>query len=93
QGPTLYPVACSPQAWAAASIFSLLQSCLGLSIQASSKQIQFTQPYLPEFLSSIHIRNLAIWDAFIDFVAERHELSASITVLRRTGDISVIVSK
>lgn len=92
QGPTLYPVACSPQAWAAASIFSLLQSCLGLSIQASSRQVQFTQPYLPEFLKSIHVKNLAIGDAFIDFSAERNELSVSVTVLRRTDNISVIVS-
>ncbi|HQJ10129.1 MAG TPA: amylo-alpha-1,6-glucosidase, partial [Deltaproteobacteria bacterium] len=92
QGPTLYPVACSPQAWAAASIFSLLQSCLGLSIQASSRQVQFTQPYLPEFLRSIQVKNLAIGDAFIDFSAERNEMSVSITVLRRTDNISVIVS-
>jgi glycogen debranching enzyme len=28
EGPTLYPVACSPQAWAAGSVFLLLQGCL-----------------------------------------------------------------
>ncbi len=29
--PTLYPMACAPQAWASASPFLLLQACLGLS--------------------------------------------------------------
>ena len=31
EGPTLYPVACSPQAWAAGVVFHLIQSCLRLS--------------------------------------------------------------
>src|SRR5690606_17822665 len=31
QGPTLYPVACSPQAWAAAAPIGLIATCLGLS--------------------------------------------------------------
>src|SRR5262249_49331816 len=32
-GPTLYPVACAPQAWAAGAVFLLLRSCLGLTIR------------------------------------------------------------
>ena len=39
KGPTLYPVACSPQAWAAGSVFMLLQACLGLEIRASESRI------------------------------------------------------
>ena len=93
QGPTLYPVACSPQAWSAASILSLLQSCMGLSIQTLGRQVSFTQPHLPRFLDSVSVRNLTVGDAVIDFVVERHELSSGINVLKRTGDISVIVSK
>ena len=38
RGPTLYPVACSPQAWAAGTPLLLLQSCLGLnSIRTATK--------------------------------------------------------
>jgi glycogen debranching enzyme len=33
EGPTLYPVACAPQSWAAAAVFLLLEACLGLQIQ------------------------------------------------------------
>ena len=31
EGPTPYPVACAPQAWAAGAVFLLLQACLGLA--------------------------------------------------------------
>jgi glycogen debranching enzyme len=48
RGPTLYPVACSPQAWAAGAVFILLQACLGLTIRASENTIYFFYPRLPE---------------------------------------------
>src|SRR5712664_3796563 len=35
EGPTLYPVACSPQAWSCAAVYLLLQAALGLRIQAA----------------------------------------------------------
>lgn len=93
QGPTFYPVACSPQAWAAASIFSLLRSCLGLTIRASSREIHFSRPYLPEFLQTVRIRNIAVGDGTIDFAAVRHKNDVSIQVLERTGDIVVSLNK
>ena len=43
RGPTFYPVACSPQAWAAATPLYLLQSCLtltGLSLPAGRANVQ-----------------------------------------------------
>ncbi len=36
RGPTPYPVACSPQAWAASALFGVLGACLGLE-QAHTK--------------------------------------------------------
>ena len=38
EGPVLYPVACAPQAWAAASVFLLLQACLGLEVNGREAQ-------------------------------------------------------
>ena len=93
QGPTLYPVACSPQAWSAACIFSLLQSCLGLRIHVPQRRIDFDRPYLPEFLSSVTIRNLEVADVVVDFAAIRYESDVSIEVLKRTGDIRIVTSK
>jgi len=56
EGPTLYPVACSPQAWAAAAPFLILQSCLGISIDAERKRILFDDPYLPDGIPTLAIR-------------------------------------
>ncbi len=93
QGPTFYPVACSPQAWSAACIFSLLQSCLGLSIQVMERRIYFDRPHLPKFLNRVVIRNLEVADVVIDFAAIRYETDVSIEVLKRTGDISIVTNK
>ena len=38
KSPTLYPVACAPQAWAACAPCLLLQACLGLEIDAARRQ-------------------------------------------------------
>lgn len=62
QGPTAYPVACSPQAWSVGSLFLLIQSCLGLRINAAENTIYLHQPLLPSFLKEITISNLRVND-------------------------------
>ena len=56
--PTLYPVACSPQAWASATVFALMQASLGLSFDQGGDEIRFDQPMLPDFLDELHLRGL-----------------------------------
>src|SRR5262245_53899890 len=46
ESPILYPVACAPQAWSAASVFLLFQACLGLSINGTEARITFHRPRL-----------------------------------------------
>src|SRR4029450_5118518 len=46
--PTLYPVACAPQAWAAGAVYLLIASCLGLRIDAPARRISFDRATLPE---------------------------------------------
>ncbi len=60
KAPTLYPVACSPQAWAVGAVFMLLQASLGMRIDASKNRIRFCHPRLPAFLDDITITNLRI---------------------------------
>lgn len=60
QGPTAYPVACSPQAWAVGSVFLMLQAVLGLEIDAKEKTIRLHQCKLPGFLSELTITNLSV---------------------------------
>jgi hypothetical protein len=47
RGPTLYPVACSPQAWAAGTPLMLLQSSLGLEFDQDRHEILLRHPRLP----------------------------------------------
>jgi glycogen debranching enzyme len=93
EGPTLYPVACAPQAWAAGAVYLLLQACLGLEIDATARRITFTRGALPEFLQQVWIRNLVVGEASVDIRLERHEQDVGISVLRRTGRLDVVAVK
>ena len=91
QGPTLYPVACSPQAWAAASVFFLLKSCLGLRINAIEKEIRFTSPCLPQCLETVRVNNLRINGATADFLVTRHKDDVTVRVIERTENLRFII--
>ena len=73
QCPTSYPVACSPQAWAAVSPLSLLRSCLGISFDPNALQITFDRPELPAFLEQVVLRHLSIGEERIDVPPLRGE--------------------
>jgi glycogen debranching enzyme len=89
--PVPYPVACSPQAWAAGSLFQLLGAMLGLEPDASSRTLVLHAPSLPEWLPEVRLENLRIGDAVIDLRVRRADGSAGVEVLRRTGDVAVVV--
>lgn len=93
EGPTLYPVACAPQAWAAGSVFMILQACLGMSIDAPAHRLRFTHPMLPAYLNEVRITNLAVGSATIDISFHRHPDDIGISILRRSGDVEVVVVK
>ena len=91
QGPTRYPVACLPQAWASGAVFMLLQACLGISFHHEKPQIRFSQPMLPKFLPWIRLENLRVGEGRVDLMLRRHVKDVSINVLRSEGDIGVAV--
>jgi glycogen debranching enzyme len=72
ESPTLYPVACAPQSWAAAAVFLLLQACLGLSIDDCKKHLVFDHPYLPDGIPQLWITNIQIDSSRTDLLLERH---------------------
>jgi glycogen debranching enzyme len=90
--PTLYPVACAPQAWAAGAVYLGLQACLGLEINTSAKRISFERPQLPEAIDWLRIVNLAVGPASADLMLTRHEHDVGVTVLRRDGDLQIVVA-
>jgi glycogen debranching enzyme len=93
EGPIPYPVACSPQAWSAASVFLLFQACLGVEINAPAAQIRFTQPRLPVCCRELRIHNLEVADAQVDLLLVRHQDDVGVNVLRTDGNVRVIVEK
>ncbi len=93
EGPTLYPVSCSPQAWASAAVFMLLQACLGLEVRGLDKKLVFNNPVLPEYLKEIRIRGLRVGDATLDLLLARHDSDVGVNVLRREGKVTVAVLK
>ncbi|HUO82975.1 MAG TPA: amylo-alpha-1,6-glucosidase [Gammaproteobacteria bacterium] len=91
QGPTLYPNACSPQAWASAGVFHALQACLGITFTAGKPRINFTLPRLPRFLQSLTLTDLRIGDAVLDLAIRRHPNDVSVNVMRKQGKVDVAV--
>jgi len=91
QGPTLYPVACSPQAWASGAVFYILQACLGISFSPDKPQIRFKYPQLPDYIQRLQISNMRFGDKVIDLSFRRHPNDVGINVLRKEGDIDVAV--
>ena len=89
EGPTRYPVACSPQAWAAGAVFMLLQACLGMEVDASARLLSFDHASLPAFLDHLRIDNLAVGDATVNLHIERQRLGVRVDVIRREGVVEV----
>ena len=93
KGPTLYPVACLPQSWAAASVFMLLQSCLGLQVNGSNNHLTLNHPQLPECLQQIEIKGIMVGDGEVDLMLRRRGSDVGVEVMRRTSDVGVSVLK
>jgi glycogen debranching enzyme len=91
EGPVLYPVACAPQAWSAASVFLLFQASLGLTIDGIGSKISFVRPWLPPFLNEATILNLRVGDASVDLTVVRHESDLGVKVQRKRGNVEILV--
>jgi glycogen debranching enzyme len=93
EGPTLYPVACSPQAWASGVVFAFIQACLRLSVDVAARRLTIDRSTLPPFLTSVRVLNLDLAFGRVDLLFERQPLDVSVTVLRKEGDFEVRVIK
>ncbi|MEW6268881.1 MAG: glycogen debranching N-terminal domain-containing protein [Thermodesulfobacteriota bacterium] len=91
EGPTLYPVACSPQAWATGAVFQLLQAALGLSFDASARQLVVAQPMLPPFVEQVRISHLRVGDACVDVLLTGHGRDVSVETQHHRGRLDVVM--
>jgi glycogen debranching enzyme len=93
EGPTRYPVACSPQAWAAGSPFLLLQAMLGLSARAPENLLTINSPVLPAWLNWVELRNLRVGDSTISLVFRREGEMTGFSMLSKEGSVRVIMEE
>jgi glycogen debranching enzyme len=91
RGPTLYPVACAPQAWASATPFTLIEASLGLQFDHAANEIRLHNPRLPSFLDELVLRNLQLKQSSVDLKVRRHANEVSVEILERRGQIQVSV--
>jgi glycogen debranching enzyme len=94
EAPTMYPVACSPQAWSASSVYIFIQACLGIVFDIPRNTVFFHKPELPKWLKQLEVSKLEAGDSILDIKATRSEsgkTSISVEVLR--GNIQVIIKE
>jgi glycogen debranching enzyme len=91
--PTLYPVACAPQAWAAGAVFMMLAASIGIHIDAPARRISFSRGRLPESIDWIRLTDLKVADATVDLQLERHPHDLGVTIIRREGDVEIVTVK
>jgi len=92
QAPTLYPVACSPQAWASGAPLAMLQACLGLDFEPEHNRIRLVDPMLPPFLDIVVLRNLELGRAKVDMALSRYGENVSLQILRNDDGVEISVS-
>ncbi|HEX2707610.1 MAG TPA: glycogen debranching N-terminal domain-containing protein [Solirubrobacterales bacterium] len=87
--PVAYPVACIPQAWAAATPFMLLQAMLGVSARAGEGTLAVNQPALPGWLRRTEIRDLRVAGSKVSLAFERDGGITGFSLLEQSGPIRV----
>ena len=63
----------------------------GAAPRRAREQDRAGQPALPDWLADLRVRNLRVGDALVDLEFERDTETISVEVLRRTGDLDVVV--
>lgn len=89
QAPTLYPVACTPQAWSCVTPFALIEASLGLEFDPAENVIRLCNPHFPEFLDEVVLSNLRLGRTSLDLSVHRYGKDISLRVIRNDGRIQV----
>ncbi|MGZ6037959.1 MAG: amylo-alpha-1,6-glucosidase [Phenylobacterium sp.] len=87
--PVAYPVACLPQAWAAGSVFMMLQACLGVTINALEGTVTIVDPHLPIGIDRLWIDRLEVGEHVIGLAFERHGDRVAVTTEAPAGVVTI----
>ena len=92
--PTLYPVACSPQSWAVASVYLLAQAFLGINVSPlHSPAVRLDRPLLPNGVDHVDINGLTVGDCTLDLRVKPGSDGPTVDITRQTGTIEVAVNR
>ena len=94
RGPTAYPVACSPQAWAAAAPFALVAAATGLDLGHEEGMVRLANPALPAFLDDLVLSDVAVAGSRLDLRLVRStggDVTTAVT--KRQGKASLVIVK
>ncbi len=89
--PINYPVSCSPQAWAAGSMFQVVKACMNFQPDACNGRLTIVEPHLPSWLGRVTLRGLRIGSAMLDLSFTTQEGHSTCQILRKSGRVKVIV--
>jgi glycogen debranching enzyme len=87
-----YPVACIPQAWAAAAPFLLIQAMLGISADAPAKGLRIERPVLPDWLGEIRLERLRVGEAAVTLEFKRDGRVTGFALLEQDGELNVTLA-
>lgn len=90
QAPVPYPVACRPQAFAAAALPYVLTSLLGLLPDAPHCRLYIVRPRLPFWLDYVRLSGLRLGEATVDLIFHRRGARTVTEVIGQTGRLDVI---
>jgi hypothetical protein len=89
--PVRYPVACSPQAWAAGSLPHALWNLLGLHADALAGVLHVVRPRLPRGITELTLGGVTVGDARVDLRFRRRDAAGSAGVDSRVTSGAVAV--
>jgi glycogen debranching enzyme len=92
-GPTHYPVACAPQAWASGVVFMLIDAMLGLVPEAAENRLTLNRPRLPPWLAWIELRDVRLRSSRLTLRASQGQDGAAVEMLSRQGDTELVVRR
>jgi glycogen debranching enzyme len=87
--PAQYPVSCSPQAWAAGSIFLVVQALLGLEPDACGDRVTL-RPTLPRVVNWLKVKRMRIGEHRVDFEVRREHGALKVDITQ-AAPIAVVV--
>lgn len=93
EGPTAYPVACSPQAWSVASIYVLIQCILQVEIDAFNKTVHFEYPVLPDFIDDLLLSHIPLNDQTLSLKVKRFKSTIGLDLIHKPHDWKIVTVK